>query len=680
MVEVVHLTCLREYLSIKSCPPFALQPLSVLVGLNGSGKSQLLQAIANGAIAVKDDQGPIAKDEIALIGAKEMVEYIGGRQAQPARAYMHQAIKSEEAFQAARRRLLTEALRILEAGFLEAEKPFPEGWDDWAAGPAAIMKQYDVFAGHVSIGDAFRMAERVPLRAPHYVSGTTSDEETAEIVNGASEASGLPAWQISFRDYQAWRFGRDEEALHLDIADAIYSYARREEENDVQRVRQPKYGGAPALSEVEFLKAHGPHPVDAVSALMKEFGLDYEMLKPDIRAHRPETGDRPPVFLRHVRSGTVVGIGGLSSGERTMLRFILALFEGYALRHRIRYPRLLLIDEVDGALHPAMVQNWMAAIQREFVEKRGMSCFIATHSPTTVALAPETSIYEKQRLRTDPVKIEQRWAIRRLTHGIPTLSIHVSDNRLVFTEDHSDAELFTALQAAMGGDLDLPRSLLFSGCGLTGKKKTSHADGTVEEGQGGVGNGCGMVRHIVNTFNAQDRTPVYGVVDYDKGERPQGKVHVLAHGSHYAIENVLLDPLLLAFLMIDQSKGALQSHVITEAFHYSQPELQKLADIVAYDELGFERVGEGRPSKYFGGMSIVVPRAMQTMNGHELDRLVQEKWPWTKAKHLSGQPAMAVTQRVIRSQRVFCPKPIVDLFRAIATDGDEDGQHSVAAT
>jgi len=53
----------------------------------------------------------------------------------------------------------------------------------------------------------------------------------------------------------------------------------------------------------------------------------------------------------------------------------------------------LLLDEVDASLHPSMIKNLLDVIEKIFL-KNGCKVILATHSPTTVALAPEESIYE----------------------------------------------------------------------------------------------------------------------------------------------------------------------------------------------------------------------------------------------------------------------------------------------
>jgi predicted ATPase len=55
-------------------------------------------------------------------------------------------------------------------------------------------------------------------------------------------------------------------------------------------------------------------------------------------------------------------------------------------------PRALLLDEIDASLHPSMIRTLLNAVQTAFVDK-GSKVIVATHSPTTVALTPASSLY-----------------------------------------------------------------------------------------------------------------------------------------------------------------------------------------------------------------------------------------------------------------------------------------------
>lgn len=83
---------------------------------------------------------------------------------------------------------------------------------------------------------------------------------------------------------------------------------------------------------------------------------------------------------------------------------------------------MILLDEVDASLHPSMIKNFLNVIQEVFLE-RGISVLVATHSPTTVALSPEDSIYLMNPSGPKRVtKTSAAEAINILSEGFATLS------------------------------------------------------------------------------------------------------------------------------------------------------------------------------------------------------------------------------------------------------------------
>ncbi|CAM5280410.1 Putative ATPase OS=Sphingobium scionense OX=1404341 GN=GGQ90_002899 PE=4 SV=1 [Sphingobium scionense] len=397
---------------------------------------------------------------------------------------------------------------------------------------------------------------------------------------------------------------------------------------------------------------------------MQQFNLPYTI------PHNDDTNliksDKWPLRLRHTKTGAMVDISSLSSGETTILRFLLSFFQGDPRSMRKAHPKLLLLDEVDASLHPPMVQTWLEAIHREFVLKRGIKCIIATHTPTTVAVAPGDCIYEKLEGVTAPQKIDRQTAIRKLTFGIPTLSINVNANRQVFTESDVDTMVLNELHGVLAADLGLPRNLVFSSCGL--KIKPSTED--VKVGETDINTGCAIVRKIVSAVHGVTEGNVYGVVDWDLKAEDQGPVFVLAEGTHYALENVILDPLLLALLAIYERKFPEPHPRITQVTECPDSELQQLADVIAYDTLGFDKAGDITKVLYRNGRSIEVPTAMAQYPAHPLEERVVAKLPWLKANRLAEGPKFQVVKRVIFTLPEFCPMSIVELFKRIASDGD----------
>ena len=145
--------------------------------------------------------------------------------------------------------------------------------------------------------------------------------------------------------------------------------------------------------------------------------------------------------LKNKNTSSICNFDELSSGEKVLLALACSIF--YA-NDMLMLPRALLLDEIDASLHPSMIRTLLNAVQTAFVDK-GSKVIVATHSPTTVALTPASSLYfveagpKQKKVR----KTSQKEALALLSEGFVTLdeglhALKFSGEKLVlFTEGHN---------------------------------------------------------------------------------------------------------------------------------------------------------------------------------------------------------------------------------------------------
>ena len=130
--------------------------------------------------------------------------------------------------------------------------------------------------------------------------------------------------------------------------------------------------------------------------------------------------------VRDTMTGAVFGFESLSSGETVLAALCVSVLEMENTNGR---PRVLLLDEIDASLHPSMIKAMLAVLKHSFIDN-GTAIIMATHSPSTVALADPECLFlvepkaPKQKLR----KADRNEAIGTLTEGLAT----ISDAKLVF--------------------------------------------------------------------------------------------------------------------------------------------------------------------------------------------------------------------------------------------------------
>ena len=128
----------------------------------------------------------------------------------------------------------------------------------------------------------------------------------------------------------------------------------------------------------------------AINRLFSKYGFDYfTMLDPF-----PTDKSRKGEILFEGKNGEIVRYDALSSGEQMIVKFII-----WAMGKDIRGNRIntMLLDEPDAHLHPSM-SKMMVDILYEISRPQseggsGIRIIITTHSPSTVAFAPEESLY-----------------------------------------------------------------------------------------------------------------------------------------------------------------------------------------------------------------------------------------------------------------------------------------------
>ena len=122
--------------------------------------------------------------------------------------------------------------------------------------------------------------------------------------------------------------------------------------------------------------------------------------------------------LENATNDVTVNYNDLSSGEQILFALALCLFKVHSDNI---FPKLLLLDEIDASLHPTMIENLFRVIEDVFLPK-GTKVILVSHSPTTIALAPDNSIFVVN--KNDNKKIEKRdknSALSILTQGYATL-------------------------------------------------------------------------------------------------------------------------------------------------------------------------------------------------------------------------------------------------------------------
>lgn len=348
-----------------------------------------------------------------------------------------------------------------------------------------------------------------------------------------------------------------------------------------------------------------------LNSLLQSAGLPYQCTA-------PETDRIDIPFLlefKHVAHQKTVAPNEMSSGERVILNLFLLLF---ASNFDGKLPKLLLLDEPDAHLHPAMVSKFISTLDRVLVKEQGMHVIMTSHSPTTVAVCPEEALFEMLPYSATHgdrfQKISRDKAIGILTAGVPALRIKTEHRRQVFVESAADERLYSALSLHLAPFLNQEIALSFI---ASGRKNTQ--DGT----------GCTQVINLVERLNEAGNDSVFGIVDWDNRNCGSGNIFVLAEGARYAIENCIYDPLVLAAFMVKERifPSVLQSlPKFMDLPTMSNETWQEMVDVLS--ELLRAKAGTDRGERIratsIGGPQVHFDSWLFNIQGHRLEELLLE--------------------------------------------------------
>lgn len=205
-------------------------------------------------------------------------------------------------------------------------------------------------------------------------------------------------------------------------------------------------------------------PYQTINRLFRQYGFDYfEMLNPF-----PIDGRLDGEIRFKGKGGEIVDYNSLSSGEQSIVQFVI-----WSYGQDFRGNRLdtMVLDEPDAHLHPSMCKMMVEIFSEMSAKKEvgggGIRIIITTHSPSTVAFTPEGSLFVMQREAGNKRVIKPTTsedAVEILSDGIFTFSRAMSNfsmlstspkQNLVFVEGKTDVQHFTKAMQMLGYDLDV---------------------------------------------------------------------------------------------------------------------------------------------------------------------------------------------------------------------------------
>lgn len=383
-----------RYLSIDGLVRTELPNFTVLTGVNGSGKSHLLQAIQQGFVTIEGinpqqivhfNYETFRLENEGAFNAHQLTQ-----ERESAWSFYQQNIMNPVAQW---RNELGEEYPTLRTKCEESKKPL------------LSLRTKNLTRYRKNIGNLFGNKK-------------WKNNEQAQGIRSLINSIPFSADELDHDEFvQRYRpFALKNDFLPHQLGKVFWDYYVKYRGNQVNEFQNEKYGKSyQVVSEEKFFEIHGEPPWDLVNRILATFdSLKY-------RVTSPEGSDYFGNFqlkLRHTEKDIEVDFGHLSSGERILMALVASVYKSSSDRS---FPELLLLDEVDASLHPSMMKNMLDVIKSVFLDQ-DVQVILVSHSPTTIALAPEESIYlmnpsGQNRL----VRSNRSEALEILTEGFATL-------------------------------------------------------------------------------------------------------------------------------------------------------------------------------------------------------------------------------------------------------------------
>jgi AAA domain, putative AbiEii toxin, Type IV TA system len=643
---MMRLSLQTIYRSLSTLEDIDLPSFALLTGLNGSGKSHLLEAIEQGNVSVEIDGQTIPRtlikrfDSLSLsAGDAPAADPVQLVRARTAHWNTYVALVNQSGW----------VSQLRQAATNDQDRNSNSTDSDLYEWGLSLVGQTEQICGPNVRACISNWANFEPgIR--HHLEANDSIKPMLRHFEAETGKSIVGICKQEF-EHVAHSAPVEVEPFKQKLSEVFSLYAKLRDRNVLMRHHEE-----PSLSEDEFQTRHGVPPWDYLNELLEIGGYDFSVTKP-----APRDGDEPFVAkLIHKFNGASIDFGSLSSGERVLIALAMCVYSTENGSIKVNYPKVMLFDEVDAFLHPSMVQSLFDVVKKVLVEKHGLHVVLTTHSPTSVALADPAGIFKmvKDGARIGPCSRQE--GIDSLTVGIPTLSVNLENRRAVFVEDKNDIALLTKLGTILVPHCPGPFEPIF----LSTSVRTN--DGT-------VGGGKAPLEEVVKGLRNAGLTSAFGLRDADAvgiASNSDG-VLLLGSASRYAIENFILDPLLIAALL---NLRKFHDHVTPEGMGLSgtgflggienliTSELQSAADAVLY------RVGPPSESpdlnrtdvELLSGSVLSLPNWFMAERGHDWAERVRERIPQLKSCGSEQLLMVNILDLIVEREPRLISKDLVD--------------------
>lgn len=476
---------LQNYKSISDIKPTELPDFVILTGINGSGKTQLLEAIINKSVNLTVGELPMESQKIIYINSQQLFDLYN-----PPIINNLQTDKTTEE-EHSYSDVIISSIIIKMCNTIRDFKKDPS--ETIYTRSEYLCKAIFNYLKNIQCDsdelkrDVLNSVKLEYTILDEYQNQILHDTFINAIKDISSQKKSLLANHLKPYMNRPYNFDgkRDigvynplpqkmpENALKKEFLDATIQYFRAFSKNSLQKLRLENKKNNASLTPKNFTEIYGIPPWDFLNNILGKYGVNgYFLVEEEIINYLEKSllGESEKGFvlrLKNKNTKVTISENDLSSGEKILFALSLMI---YKRLQRGFLPAVLLLDEIDNGLHPSMLKQLLDIFYNLFFKELGINIILTTHSPTTVALAPEEYVVVMNRKESNLsrlVKCSKEEALNTLTEGFASLTAEEHDLGLsyniantalpvLFTEGITDKIILEAAWKKLNKDKEVP--------------------------------------------------------------------------------------------------------------------------------------------------------------------------------------------------------------------------------
>ena len=417
----------QKYKSIINFNETDIKDFSIFLGVNGSGKTHLLKASQEGSVFVDS----IPKERISYFNFQTFL------------------IKNQK--NVAPRNLDDEKLQAW--NILNSQRQTFQNHDNQIKIIIGEKKYpYSVEVSEAQKGQYIQLKKNIL----EFINSQTQNNPKIKklLKTGIFESDKYASKITQVEFFKFANYNPDDYELLESLSEVFLDYQKK-----LTVAKLFKKDGGEGLRGDKIKKLQEQSPWNFVNNMFTEFGLPHTITYPKFNAGDLINSQAVLFQVKLYIDNEEIDFDDLSSGEKILCALAITVYQD----NKSKFPELLLLDEIDASLHPSMIQHLLDVIENIFIKNK-CKVILATHSPTTVALAFEKSLFEVQKGKKLKKinKISQADAINLLSEGIITfekglkIQKNIDDTKKlqIITEGNNTEHIKKAIQTLDNNLLD----------------------------------------------------------------------------------------------------------------------------------------------------------------------------------------------------------------------------------